>query len=246
MVLNNGEKMIITLITARGGSKNPPQKNVRKVLGKPLVAYPLSVAKDSKHVENIFLSTDSKEIANIGKEYGAEIIPRPKELARDESKHEDAILHGFQWIKKNIKGNHDEDIIIIMCGNCATITTKTVDKAIEILKKDKNLDSCSVVAKINDNNPSRAYKVNKDGVLYTMFKHLVSDSDRDSIGQIYTHVGVWIVRARCLQKDYPLGEFPYRWIGSKSYPLIQDYGWDVDNELDFFKLRWWLKKYGKK
>ena len=238
--------MIVALITARGGSKNPPRKNVRILKGKPLVAYPLIAVKESKYIDKIFLSTDSDEIAKIGNKYGAVTIQRPKELARDESKHEDAILHGYNWIKSNVKGEHDNDIIIVMCGNCATITTSIIDEGIELLKNDNNLDSCSIVAKINENNPSRAYKVNEDGVLYTMFKDLVSDSDRDSIGQIYTHVGVWILKARCLQKDYPLGEYPYRWIGSKSYPLVQDYGWDIDNELDFAKTEWWLETYGEK
>jgi hypothetical protein len=69
--------MVIALLTARGGSTRLPRKNIRDFAGLPLIAWSIIQAKCTRQIDKVFLTTDSEEIADIGKKYGAEIIFRP-------------------------------------------------------------------------------------------------------------------------------------------------------------------------
>lgn len=71
------ERVFITFIFARGGSVRLPNKNLRLICGKPLIAWSILQSKNSHHVSRTFVITDSKEIAAVSKSYGAEIIPQP-------------------------------------------------------------------------------------------------------------------------------------------------------------------------
>ena len=74
----------IAIIPARGGSKRIPRKNIKEFYGKPLIAYSIQAALESKLFDKVIVSTDDEEIANIAKKYGAEVpFMRPKELSDD-------------------------------------------------------------------------------------------------------------------------------------------------------------------
>ncbi len=73
----------IAIIPARGGSKRIPKKNIKPFCGKPLIAYSIETALASKLFDKVVVSTDSQEIAEVAKAYGAEVLKRPKELADD-------------------------------------------------------------------------------------------------------------------------------------------------------------------
>ncbi len=83
---------IVSLITARGGSKGIPNKNIIEINGKPLIWYSINASLHS-NVSETWVSTDSKEIANISESFGAKILNRPIELATDKSQSEDSLLH---------------------------------------------------------------------------------------------------------------------------------------------------------
>ena len=77
-------KLLNVLITARGGSKRLPGKNIKNLCGKPLIAWTIEAAKQSSWIKNIYVSTDCQEIAEVSKKYGA-IVPRlrSKSLSED-------------------------------------------------------------------------------------------------------------------------------------------------------------------
>ena len=85
-------KKIISVILARGGSKGIPQKNIIDLKGKPLIDYTIQASKKS-HVQETWVSTDSREIALISEKSGAKVLLRPKHLATDTSSSEEALLH---------------------------------------------------------------------------------------------------------------------------------------------------------
>lgn len=92
--------MITAIIPARGGSKGIPQKNIMDIGGFPLIAYSIAAAKLSKKIDRVIVSTDSKEIAEIAKRFGAEVpFMRPKEIATDTSPDIDFIKHALSWFK---------------------------------------------------------------------------------------------------------------------------------------------------
>lgn len=87
------------LITARGGSKGVPRKNLRLVGGKPLVAWTIEAALEARRLDRVVLSTDDDELASVGREWGAEVpFRRPAELAQDWSPHVDVVLHAVEWL----------------------------------------------------------------------------------------------------------------------------------------------------
>ncbi len=89
----------VAIIPARGGSKRIPKKNVRLFFGKPMIAWPIEVAKKSGLFDRIIVSTDSEKIAEIARESGAETpFKRPKKLADDFTGTNDVVKHALQWL----------------------------------------------------------------------------------------------------------------------------------------------------
>lgn len=85
--------MILGIIPARGGSKGILRKNIRPIAGKPLIAWTIEAAKKSKLIDKCIVSTEDEEIARIAKDWGADVLPRPPELATDEALIEDVLKH---------------------------------------------------------------------------------------------------------------------------------------------------------
>ena len=90
--------MNIGLVIGKKNSMGVPGKNVRMILGRPAAEYAFIAAKYSK-MDKIYVSTDSLEIAEIGKKYNAIHIDRPEELATPDALTEDALLHAYNFIK---------------------------------------------------------------------------------------------------------------------------------------------------
>jgi pseudaminic acid cytidylyltransferase len=90
--------MRIAVIPARGGSKRIPRKNIKKFCGKPMIAWPLEVAKASSLFDHIIVSTDDAEIAGVAQAWGAEVpFVRPAELSNDYAGTTEVIAHATRW-----------------------------------------------------------------------------------------------------------------------------------------------------
>lgn len=89
----------VAFIFARGGSKGLPGKNIRPLLGKPLIAWSIEYARAVKRIERVIVSTDSQQIADVASEYGAEVpFMRPEELAHDTSSEWLAWQHALNYL----------------------------------------------------------------------------------------------------------------------------------------------------
>jgi N-acylneuraminate cytidylyltransferase len=93
-------------IFARGGSKGVPGKNIRTLAGKPLLAYSIELAKKINSLKEIFVSTEDEQIKMIAIKWGATVIPRPSELAQDNSPEWHAWQHALEWVN-NERGDFD-------------------------------------------------------------------------------------------------------------------------------------------
>ena len=87
-------------IFARGGSKGVPGKNIKEICGKPLIAYSIEIAKKIESIDKIFVSTEDDAIANVAKEFGADIIIRPHNLTQDDSPEWLAWQHAVNWLEE--------------------------------------------------------------------------------------------------------------------------------------------------
>lgn len=93
---------VYAAIPARGGSKGVPKKNIKLLAGFPLIAYSVAAGAMSRLIERVIVSTDSPEIAEVGRKYGAEApFLRPAELAGDTSRDRDWVLHLLNWLQEN-------------------------------------------------------------------------------------------------------------------------------------------------
>lgn len=90
-------------VFARGGSKGLPQKNLRKLGGKTLVEHSIALALSMREIEEVFLSTDSEEIASVAEELGVEVIYRGPDLSSDYSPEWEAWQHAIKWTLANRK-----------------------------------------------------------------------------------------------------------------------------------------------
>jgi pseudaminic acid cytidylyltransferase len=90
--------MKIAVIPARGGSKRIPRKNIKIFCGKPMIAWSIEVAKASGLFDHIIVSTDDAEIADVAKQWGAEVpFMRPADLSNDHAGTTEVIAHATQW-----------------------------------------------------------------------------------------------------------------------------------------------------
>ena len=90
--------MILALIPARGGSKGVPRKNLRQVAGKPLIAWSIEAARNSRLVDKVAVSTEDEEIASVARAFGADVVIRPADLATDEASTLGVLRHAIGQI----------------------------------------------------------------------------------------------------------------------------------------------------
>lgn len=102
---------ILAIIPARGGSKGVHRKNIRKLLGKPLINYTIEAAAQCPLIDQCIVSTEDQEIKQISLEAGAEVIDRPIELATDTASSEDVVRHVLEDCLK--KGELPEFFVLL-------------------------------------------------------------------------------------------------------------------------------------
>ena len=89
----------VGIILARGGSKGLPNKNIREFCGKPLIYWTIDFCLKESGVSSVWVSSDSKQILDIAKDYGAQAIKRPAEISGDNASSESAWLHSIEYIE---------------------------------------------------------------------------------------------------------------------------------------------------
>ncbi len=137
-------KNIIAIIPARGGSKSIPRKNIKLLSGKPLIAYPIELAKSILGINRVIVSTDDLEIAKVAKEWGAEVpFIRPAELAQDETPTLPVLQHCVRYLEEN--ESYKADIIILLYPTSLYLKRERVQEALDLLCKGNYNTIVSVV-----------------------------------------------------------------------------------------------------
>ena len=124
--------MNVAIIPARGGSKRIPRKNIKKFLGKPIIAYSIEVAKALSIFDKIIVSTDDEEIKEISMEYGAEVpFMRPSEISDDFTGTHDVIGHA---VSELIRIGYDLDYVCSIYPTAPLVQSKDILKGFELIK----------------------------------------------------------------------------------------------------------------
>ena len=131
----------LALIPARGGSKGLPGKNLMNVGGLPLVGRCITAAKESERIIRVVVSTDDREIAEVARKFGADVVLRPAEISGDLASSESALLHALDLLSAEceLPGN----IAFLQCSSPFT-TGSQVDRVLSALDDDHFNSSFSV------------------------------------------------------------------------------------------------------
>lgn len=128
----------VAIIPARGGSKGIPRKNIKLFCGKPLIAWTILAAKAANLVDCVYVSTDDDHIARVSREWGADVIQRPIELATDTASSESALLHAVETLETT-HGLSLQTIVFLQCTSPFT-SGEEIDQVVNLIKK-QNYDS---------------------------------------------------------------------------------------------------------
>ncbi len=123
-------KRILGLIPARGGSKGLPGKNLIELGGKPLIAWTIEASRQSRYIDATLVSTDCPQIAETARRHQAEApFLRPAELATDNARSLDAVLHAVAW--RQAQGYAD-DLVLVLQPTSPLRTGADIDRAVEL------------------------------------------------------------------------------------------------------------------
>lgn len=127
----------IAVIPARSGSKSVPDKNIKLLAGRPLIAYSIVAARLTNNIDRVIVSTDSEHYAHIAREYGAEVpFLRPPEISGDNNTDYEWIKHALDWMQKEERGM--PSYLVHLRPTTPLREPVYIAKAIECLKQDNN------------------------------------------------------------------------------------------------------------
>jgi N-acylneuraminate cytidylyltransferase len=215
---------VLAIIPARGGSKGLPKKNIKILGNKPLIAWSINSAQKSQLINKVIVSTDSDEILNVAKEYGAEVpFKRPKELASDTATTLDVLKHAITFYKQQ---NQQFDYLVLLQPTSPFRKEGDIDKMIK-LAITSDADMVVSVKETSANPYYVLFEEDENGYLQKS-----KDSEftrRQDCPTVYEYNGsVYIIKIESLLKYNSLS-FP------KTIKYVMDdyHSVDIDTQFDF-------------
>lgn len=225
---------ILAIIPARSGSKSIPNKNIRLFAGKPMLAYSVEHAKKSKYINRIILSTDSKEYAEIGFKYGAEVpFIRPGEYAKDESLDIEVFYHCLNFLKE--QECYVPDLVVQLRPTYPIRNPEDIDKMIELLLASDKADSVRSIAPAKELAYKMWYKDENDFI-----RPILTDipeaynMPRQKLPEIYyQNACIDVTRGSTILDHYSM-------TGVTVIGYVMDKNYDIDTEEEFLNAEEYL------
>jgi len=218
----NGKK-VIAIIPARGGSKRLPRKNVLPLNGKPLIAWSIDAALESKYVDKVIVSTDCHEIAKISTECGASVpFMRPESIAGDTATTNSVILHALEQY------SNEYDIAVILQPTSPLRIFSDIDNALEMLLS-KNADGVVSVCEC-EHSPLWSNSLPSDGNMGTFIREDIKGKRSQDLPSYYRLNGaVYAFTTTALIANQGINYTDT--VFSIKMPTLRSV--DIDHELDF-------------
>ena len=165
---------VLAIITARGGSKRIPRKNIKDFCGKPIMAYSVEAAVNSGAFDAVMISTEDEEIASIGQKYGAEVpFYRSEETASDFATTTDVLMEVLDEYEK--RGMHF-DIACCIYPTAPFVTAKRLKEAVDTLSSS---DADTLIPVVSFSYPPQRAMVIEDGILTFKYPENLSVRSQD-------------------------------------------------------------------
>lgn len=228
---------VLALIPARGGSKSIPRKNINPLGGVPLIAYSIAAGLQAAHVERTIVSTDDAEIAQVARDWGAEVpFVRPEELAQDDTPDLPVFQHALRWLAE--QQGYQPDIVIQLRPTSPFRPPECVDQAVQILWDDPQADCVRGVVP-SGQNPFKMWRFEPNSYMQPLLHEGYREPynmPRQALPPTYWQTGhIDAIRASTiLVKNSMTGE--------RFLPLILDprYTVDIDDPKDWDLAEWQL------
>lgn len=219
--------MVVGIITARGGSKAIPRKNLRFLAGKPLIAWTILTAIQSAALDRVLVSTDDPEIAEVSRQWGAEVpFLRPAYLAQDLSSHIDVVIHTVDWLAQAEK--LFPDYVMLLQPTVPLRSSSDIDAAVQMAYK-AGADSVISVYPC-EKHPFLTKQVAPDGRLLDFVFQIESDLPRQTLPPAYTLNGaIYLIKPQVLKERHS-------WYGENTYAYVMpaERSVDIDSDWDFY------------
>ena len=240
----SNKKNILGIVPARGGSKGIPGKNIKEFCGKPLMAWTIESALKSEAVSRLIVSTDDFKIAEIAKQYGAEVpFMRPAELAQDASPTLPALVHAVKYLADN--ENYKPDYVLLLESTSPGRQPFHIKEAVKLIIKTEADSVVSMKEVATAYSPFWQFKIDQNGKMELFTGQPIKEiiTRRQELPKTYVRNG-----SIYLFKTNLLFESPPSIYGDDVRPYLTDevYSLDIDTPQDWAeaeeKMRNILKK----
>lgn len=215
------DKTILAVITARGGSKRLPNKNILDLCGKPLIAWTIEEAKKSKYIDKLIVSTDSIEIAEVCKKYNADVpFMRPKELAGDKADSIAVLKHAIEFYD-----NHYDYIMLLQ----PTSPLRIVDDIDSLIESLTNKVEAVVSVTEVEHSPLWSNVLPKDLSMANFLREEVKNKRSQDLPTYYRLNGaIYLAEINYLKK-----ENGFLGVKTNAFIMPKKRSIDIDDTLDF-------------
>jgi len=216
---------IVAVITARGGSRGLPRKNVLPLAGIPLIVHSIRVAQEARLVRRVIVSTDDEEIIAIAREHGAEVpFIRPPELSTADSAHIDVMLHVVSWLEEH---GDLPDAVLLLQPTTPLRIPEDLDGAIRLMEST----GCPAVVGLSpaESHPYLTYKVDGEGLLTGFVDHGLRYPRRQDLPPAYTLNGALYLNRCSSLRETQMFQPP----GTFGWVMPAERSVDIDSLEDF-------------
>lgn len=216
---------IVAVITARGGSRGLPRKNVLPLAGVPLIVHSIRAAREARLVRRVIVSTDDEEIIAISRQNKAEVpFVRPPELSTADSAHIDVMLHVVSWLEEN---GDLPDAVLLLQPTTPLRTPEDLDGAIQLMQNT----GCPAVVGVSpaESHPYLTYKVDAEGRLTGFIDHGLRYPRRQDLPPAYTLNGALYLNRCSSLRETQMFQPP----GAFGWVMPAERSVDIDSMDDF-------------
>jgi len=222
----SGKRRTLAIVPARGGSKGLPRKNVKMLLGKPLVAWSVVQAKNCPSIDKVIVSTEDADIADVARKNGADMpFMRPKKLATDGAKMMDVVLHVLASYEDR---GESFDRVVLLEPTSPLRKRGDLENALSALTADRRADSIISLGEVHLESPYVMKGIEK-GFVRPFLNEGKKFHQRQQMPKVYFPYGV--VYASDTEALKRTGEF-YR-DGTMPYLIERWQNYEIDDGYDF-------------
>jgi CMP-N,N'-diacetyllegionaminic acid synthase len=237
--MNYNKYKILGIITARGGSKGIPKKNIKLLGKKPLINYTISTARASQMLTCAIVSTDSEEIAQIAQQAGGSVpFLRPASLAEDDTGHLPVIQHALEYMEKD--RGYEFDFVVILQPTSPFRTIDDIDESLRKLIESGADSMVTLVETSNADHPVKAKKLEGNRVVPYIMEEPEGIRRQDLPTAFRRSGAVYAMRRQTIINNKLYGDLTIGHVVPKERSI------DIDEPLDWLKAEWMLKNLQEK